>query len=167
MKAPESAPPGTTSFSVSVGPVTLPMVVDRPQLVLRVSDNRVDILEMHRWAEPLKSGSLSTTRGKPGTSTRAGSGLGSIPLECQRKCRLPGTGGHSALRGDARARCHGRCPLVGTPCRGETLKTGRSVINETASGESYDTLVAAFGRAVTAVSRDIAEVIRTEASTPH
>jgi len=45
--------PGTPS-ALSVGPVTLPELVDRPQLVVRVAANRVDILESQRWAEPLK-----------------------------------------------------------------------------------------------------------------
>lgn len=41
--------------SVAIGPITLPDLLDRPQLVVRTSDNRVDILETHRWAESLKS----------------------------------------------------------------------------------------------------------------
>ncbi|MGH8734575.1 MAG: PqiC family protein, partial [Burkholderiales bacterium] len=40
---------------IVVGPVTLPEVVDRPQLVVRIGANEVAILEQHRWAEPLKS----------------------------------------------------------------------------------------------------------------
>src|ERR1035437_3617495 len=42
--------------SVSVANITLPDLVDRPQLVERVTGNRVEILETHRWAEPLKNG---------------------------------------------------------------------------------------------------------------
>src|SRR5512137_2842751 len=50
----EAAAPA--AVSVAVGPVTLPSLVDQPQLVVRTSLNQVDILEIHRWAEPLKSG---------------------------------------------------------------------------------------------------------------
>jgi uncharacterized lipoprotein YmbA len=39
---------------VGVGPVTVPEFVDRPQLVLREGEYRVNILEQERWAEPLK-----------------------------------------------------------------------------------------------------------------
>lgn len=46
--------PEPRSISVSVGPVRIPEVVDRPQLVLRVAENRVRIVDGHRWAEPLK-----------------------------------------------------------------------------------------------------------------
>lgn len=42
-------------FSVAVAAVTLPDVVDRPQLVLFTDSSRVRILESHRWAEPLKN----------------------------------------------------------------------------------------------------------------
>jgi len=49
--APSLEPLRTT---VSVGPVRIAEVVDRPQLVLRVAENRVRIVEGHRWAEPLK-----------------------------------------------------------------------------------------------------------------
>ena len=41
--------------SVSIGPVSLPDLHDRPQLVVRTSATNVAILEFHRWAESLKS----------------------------------------------------------------------------------------------------------------
>jgi uncharacterized lipoprotein YmbA len=34
-------------------PVSLPALIDRPQLVVRTSAHEVGILENHRWAEPL------------------------------------------------------------------------------------------------------------------
>ena len=45
--------------SVWVAPVTLPEAVDRPQLVVRVTPNRVAILDGHRWAEPLAGATLA------------------------------------------------------------------------------------------------------------
>ena len=39
--------------SVSVGPVSVPAAVDRPQIVMRLGPNRVAIDEFHRWASPL------------------------------------------------------------------------------------------------------------------
>ena len=38
-----------------VGPVTVPELVDRPQMVTRVSDNEVAVNEFARWGESLKS----------------------------------------------------------------------------------------------------------------
>jgi len=51
------APPpaaGASPLAVHVGPVTIPEGVDRPQMVMRLADNRVDIDDQHRWAEPLR-----------------------------------------------------------------------------------------------------------------
>ncbi|MGB8432799.1 MAG: PqiC family protein, partial [Burkholderiales bacterium] len=44
------------SYGVSIGPVTVPETVDRPQLALQISANQVALAEFHRWAEPLASG---------------------------------------------------------------------------------------------------------------
>lgn len=43
------------AFSVSVGPVRIPEIVDRPQLVIRKGPGQVDILEQHRWAQSLRT----------------------------------------------------------------------------------------------------------------
>jgi hypothetical protein len=40
-------------YSVSVGPVSVPAAVDRPQFVVRLAPNQVAIDEFHRWASPL------------------------------------------------------------------------------------------------------------------
>ena len=45
----------TVAYEILVGPVTLPETLDRPQLVTRVTDTRVSVLEQQRWAAPLKS----------------------------------------------------------------------------------------------------------------
>jgi uncharacterized protein len=47
--------PQTPSLSVQVGLVSVPELVDRLQLVARLSDNRLEISDSNRWAEPLKS----------------------------------------------------------------------------------------------------------------
>lgn len=39
--------------SISVGPVALPEYLDRPQIVIRGSINRLEFADGHRWAEPL------------------------------------------------------------------------------------------------------------------
>jgi len=48
--------PAQNAPTVRVAAITLPEMVDRPQLVVRGEGSRVNILEMHRWAEPLKRG---------------------------------------------------------------------------------------------------------------
>jgi uncharacterized lipoprotein YmbA len=162
----ETAPPGTTSLSVEVGPVTLPVVVDRPQLVIRVAANRVDILEMHRWAEPLKSSisrliadnlarQLGPVRVSVYPQNASENADYRVLVDVQ---RFDGTPGESVKIDALWSVRHSG---------GVTTRTGRSVVNEKVAGESYDALVAAYGRALAAVSRDITSAIRTEESMPH
>jgi uncharacterized lipoprotein YmbA len=39
--------------SIGVGPVVLPEYLDRPQIVVGASSNRLEFADAHRWAEPL------------------------------------------------------------------------------------------------------------------
>lgn len=149
--------------AIAVGPVTLPELVDRPQLVMRVAANRVDILETHRWAEPLKSEIprlIAENLGRLLGSNRVSSHLqhsGSdaeyrVLLDIQRFESSPG----EAVTVEA----------VWSLRRtgGGTPKTGRSLVREPVSADGYEPLVAAYGRALLAVSRDLAAAIRAEAS---
>ena len=52
---PPDARIAATGPLILIGPVTLPDLVDRPQLVLRSNDNQVEISDTHRWAQSLKS----------------------------------------------------------------------------------------------------------------
>ncbi|MGH8757557.1 MAG: PqiC family protein, partial [Burkholderiales bacterium] len=42
-------------YTVAIGPVTVPDIIDRPQIVTRSGPNQVQISEMERWASPVKS----------------------------------------------------------------------------------------------------------------
>src|SRR5262245_7374519 len=57
LSAAASAPAATTSnLSVVVGPVSIPAVVDRPQIVVTTGPNQVRPEEFNRWAAPLQNG---------------------------------------------------------------------------------------------------------------
>lgn len=47
--------PGNSGLTILIGPVTLPEMVDRPQLVLRSGSHQVRLMESRRWAESLRS----------------------------------------------------------------------------------------------------------------
>ncbi|MBI4292624.1 MAG: membrane integrity-associated transporter subunit PqiC [Betaproteobacteria bacterium] len=53
----DSVPQGGASVLrdkvIGIGPVVLPEYLDRPQVVIRASSNRVELADGHRWAEPL------------------------------------------------------------------------------------------------------------------
>jgi len=46
------------SLTIALGPVTFPEYLDRPQIVTRSADHRLELAEFDRWAEPLKPGAL-------------------------------------------------------------------------------------------------------------
>lgn len=162
----EAAAAATAVPAVAVGPVTLPEVVDRPQLVMRVAANRVDILETHRWAEPLKSEIprlIAENLGRLLGSSRVSSYLQHagadadyrVLVDIQRFESSPGEAVTVEAVWSLR-RAAGGCP-----------KTGRSLVREPVGAEGYDPLVAAYGRALLAVSRDLARAIRAEAAVEH
>src|SRR5262249_40131010 len=43
-------------YAVNIASVTVPASVDRPQIVVQVAPNRVDLDEFNRWAAPLGDG---------------------------------------------------------------------------------------------------------------
>jgi uncharacterized lipoprotein YmbA len=159
----ETVAAATAVPTVSVGPVTLPEVVDRPQLVVRIAANRVDILETHRWAEPLKSEiprliaeNLSLLLG----SSRVSSYLQHVGDAADYRVLVDIQRFESSL-GEAVT-----VEAVWSIRRatGGTQKTGRSLVREPLCVGGYDSLVAAYGRALLVVSRDLAKAIRADAA---
>jgi len=157
--------PASVWPSIAVGPITLPEVVDRPQMVVRVGPNQVALAEQHRWASSLRSEiprviaenlaqMLSTKLVWSYEHTAMGQADVQVLVDVQR---------FDSDLGDAVTidsfwlirRASGQ-PV-----------TGRSTVREPIGGAGYDALVAAHSRALAVVSREIAEAIRTPASTPH
>lgn len=149
--------------AISVGPVTLPEVVDRPQLVVRVAANRVEIMESQRWAEPLKSEIprlVAENLGRLLGSSRVSSFLQHaggdadyrILLDIRRFEAVPGESATVEAAWSLR-RAAGGAP-----------KTGRSLVREPMGSNDYDAMVAAYGRALLAVSADLAKAVRAEAA---
>jgi len=148
---------------VALGPVTLPDVLDRPQLVVRTGANRVEILETHRWAESLKSEipriiaqNLALLL-KPArvSSYPQNAGLDAdyrVLVDIQRIEMTAGEG--VTLDALWSVRRSG----------GGTPQAGRTVASEPAGAPGYDSLVAAQSRALAVVSRDLAQALRTLAT---
>ena len=168
--APSAKPVAAASvraaYAVAVGPVTLPEFVDRPQLVVRVAANRVDILETQRWAEPLKNGIprlvaenlsrlLGTERVSSYPQNAGGDADYRVLLDIQRFESMPGESVTVEAFWTIRRTA------------GETTKTGLTVVREPVASGSYDALVAAYSQALVTVSSDIAQAIRSEESVAH
>ena len=157
----EVAASGKAFPAVTVGPVTLPETVDRPQLVVRAAANRVDILESQRWAEPLKSEipriiaqNLGLLLGSDRVSTyRQHAGAEAdyrVLLDIVRFDSAPGEAVTIESIWSVR-RADDRAP-----------RTGHTLVREKVDGPGYDALVAACSRALAGLSGDLAKAIRAE-----
>lgn len=54
MSAEESAAGSADTISVGIGPVEIPKLIDRPQIVNRTAPNRINVDEFRRWAGSLQ-----------------------------------------------------------------------------------------------------------------
>lgn len=148
-------------YSVAVGPISVPDIVDRPQIVLRAAANEVTIHDEVRWAEPLKSeiprviaadialslGDAFVSAYPQTTGTEADY---VVWVDIQRF--------ESAL-GEA-ATIEAQWAVRAAKDKSGAVHSGRSVVREPTQGNDADALVAAHGRALAKISRDIADAIR-------
>jgi uncharacterized lipoprotein YmbA len=44
------------NIAIGIGPVNIPKILDRPQIVTRTGPNKIKVDEFHRWAGPLQAG---------------------------------------------------------------------------------------------------------------
>ncbi|VWC69311.1 putative lipoprotein [Burkholderia lata] len=150
----------TAPVHVVIGPVTVPDLVDRPQIVTRAAGSRVDIDEFARWAEPLKTDIARVIAADLGALlgsaqvTVFDSGAGAAPawrvrVDVMRFDSMPGDS--VTIEAQWAVRPPGKRDVV----------MGRSVAREPVQGQGYDALVTAHDRALASVSRDIASAIRT------
>jgi uncharacterized protein len=150
-------------ISVVVAPVTVPDLVDRPQFVIRVSENQVKLDEFARWADPVKTqiprviaADLAMfLQGARVSVYPQGEEAGAayrVRVEVQRFDGAPG----DAATVDALWSV--------SPPKSVTSMTGRTLVREPCAGAGDDALAAAYSTALAAVSRDIAEAIHTSLS---
>jgi uncharacterized protein len=159
-----AAPAGAASGAdaVMVGPVSVPAAVDRPQFVVQVAPNRVDVDEFNRWASPLGDAIAQAVAGDLvkllGTPNVAVAPLGNfapayrVTIDVQRFDSVPG----QAALVEAVWTVH--------KTAGGATRSGRTVAREPVQGEGFDALAAAHSRAIAKVSGDIAAAIRAEAA---
>lgn len=143
------------SRPVIVGPVTVPDLVDRPQIVTRDTSNEVTLNEYARWGEPLRSSIadaiagdlallLASDRVAPASRAIADPNAWRVRVDIQQFESVPG----DAVVIDA----HWSVRRFGD----DNALDGRSLVREPVNGSDWDALVAAHSRALASVSRDIA-----------
>lgn len=149
----------SSDLSVVVGPVSVPAVVDRPEIVVSTGPNQVRLDEFNRWASPLQNNisrvvaeNLVAILGTPRVTlfpqTLSADVAYRAAIEIQRFDSIPG----EAAVLDA----------VWTVRRTKDARTQtrRTTVREAVQENGYDALAAAHSRAVARLSRDIADAIR-------
>ncbi len=153
--APGSSQP---DLAIVVGPVTVPEMVDRPQIVLRVGANEVRLDELNRWASSLQDEIARTValnlKTRLGTSNVTASAQ-APKNEAGYRVSIAVQRFESAL-GDSAA-----LDALWTVRRSreEVARPGRTTVTEPATGKTLDAVVAAHSRAIGRLSEDIADAI--------
>jgi hypothetical protein len=151
---------GTTRpVTMVIGPVTVPDIVDRPQIVTRVGDNEVALNEFARWAQPLK-GDIARV-----VAADLAALLNSQQISVFDEASDPLTTWHVRLDVVGFESVPGRDVTVDVQwalrAPGKTRPvTGRSIAHEVISGAGFESIVAAHDRALASVSRDIAAAVQ-------
>jgi uncharacterized lipoprotein YmbA len=151
---------GTSKVSVVVGPVSIPAVVDLPQIVVSTGPNQVTIDEFNRWASPLPDNisrvvveNLVLLLGTPQVSQFQQSlnvdADFRVAIEVQSFGSAPGDAATLNAAWIVRRLRDGRS------------EAGRTTVREPAGEAGYDALAAAHSRALQRLSQDIADAVRT------
>jgi uncharacterized lipoprotein YmbA len=152
-------------YAVIVGPVSVPASVDRPEFVVEVAPNRVELDEFNRWASPLGdgiaravAGNLAVLLGTPDVATAPLANFNAayrVTIAVQRFDSMPGRG----VLLDA--------AWVVRQTTGGKSYSGRTVAREAVQGDGFDALAAAHSRALATLSGEIATAIRSAAAAVH
>jgi uncharacterized protein len=149
----------SSALSVSVGPVSVPAALERPQIVVSTGPNQVRLDELNRWAAPLQDnlseviaqnllGLLGAAQVSSFPKMPAADAQYRVAVELQRFESVPGT---EALL---------EATWTVLRKKDRLTQTGRTRVREAVQDGSYDALVAAHSRAAGRLSEDIAQAIR-------
>jgi uncharacterized lipoprotein YmbA len=153
---PASAPSTTL---IAVGPVTVPAVVDRPEIVVSASAHELTLDDFNRWGSPLSDNlsrviaeNLSALLGTPRVilfpNALATEPEYRVAVEVRVFDSMPGTAAAIDATWTVRRVRDGK------------TETGRTAARETTADASYEALAAAHSRAIARLSVDIANAIR-------
>ncbi|HVO26528.1 MAG TPA: PqiC family protein, partial [Candidatus Margulisiibacteriota bacterium] len=149
-------------YTVLVGPVSVPATVDRPEFVVQVAPNRVDVDEFNRWAAPLNdaiaravAGDLAVLLGTQDVAVAPLANFNATYRVSINVQRFDSIQGEAALLDAVWA--------VSKTGDGPP-RSGRTLAREAVQGKGYDTLAAAHSRALAKLSADIAAAIRQSAT---
>ena len=148
------------NMAIGIGPIEIPEILDRPQIVTRTGPNKIRVDEFHRWAGPLKN-DFARVLAENISLLLATDRVMVYPWEIDFKPQyrialdvryFEGQLGENVVL-DAVWR-------VSDQKSQKTQAVKTSVIKEPLSAPDYDTLVAAKSQAIAQLSREIAQEIQ-------
>jgi hypothetical protein len=146
--------------ALGVGPVRLPGLLDRPQIVTRRGADEIDEAEFHRWAEPLAD-SVPRILAENLAMLRKTERIALFPWDpvqaVQHQVVVDVMRFDGAMGGDVVLDARWR--ILATD--GKELSVNRSVLTQPTGGTGYSAVVAAMSRALAALSREIAATLDT------
>jgi uncharacterized lipoprotein YmbA len=159
--------PTTEETVVAIAPVTIPLYLDRPQIVTRASENELRLAEFDRWAGSLREdlatvmaenlGELLRSQGV--TVLRAGA-VGQRPVATRYHIGIDMLRFEAAADGPVILKA--QWAIVGEE-GGKLSFVGESSIQENVEGKDYVAVVAAMSRALASLGREITAALNSKA----
>jgi uncharacterized protein len=157
-RPPAASPPDAASshLTIIVGPVTIPAIVDMPQIVISKGPNQVAADQFNLWASPLRSNialvicaNLSAQLGTPNVSSvlRVDADY-RVEIDVQVFESIPGEAAHLISMWTVRRVKDGKTQI------------GHTNTREPSTEKGYQALAAAHSRALDNLSANIADAIR-------
>lgn len=148
------------SIAVGIGPLQMPKINDRPQIVTRIGPNKINLDEFHRWAGSVYEDFLRVVTMNLATLLQSNL-VAAYPWE---EYFVPDYRIYMEVRQfDGRLGQDVQLDVIWTitgRAAREILLVRKSLIREPVKGEGYDALVAAKSRLLATLSRQIAEALR-------
>lgn len=150
---------GARAMSVGVGPVNLASYLDRPQIVTRPAADKIDLAEFDQWGEPLRDGTTRVlaedlSRQLPAAKISIFPWRGLESVRYQVIVDITRFDGPAA--GDTALEARWR---VLDAASGKEVAAKTTRLAEPTGGPGYTLTVSSMSRALSALSRDIAQTL--------
>ena len=146
--------------SLGVGPIRLSQVLDRPQIIIRTSQNEIQVADLDRWAAPLEENIMNVMTDNLATLLSTGSILKvpwrtTLPIDYQIVLEITRFDGIPGGNVDLSA----RWGILSDNGR-KVLSKAKSSFTEPIGGDTIAQMVSAQSRLVAKLSVEIAQEIK-------
>ena len=146
--------------AIAVGPIRLPQLLDRQQIVIRTNPNKIEILEFSQWSEPLRV-NFARVLAENLTILLDSDQIIIFPFLKEALFDYQVTVEVTRFDGNFNEGAQMRTSwTIWGPKRRQVLLKKYSRFNEPVSGNDIEALVAAKSRIIANLSKEIAEAIK-------